>query len=155
MFAVMSHGIRSDRCLYAKNQSSDHRPMRISKCDAVARFTILASDKSRQVTVRLKHVDAVFYSAWDLLKVLTEDNTHESISFSDAPEIADRLKWIFVEEPAIVDVSAEALRQRFREWALAENPGVIPNLPQGYSLSWPKMALGPHSIARADMTNIS
>ncbi|KAI6272160.1 hypothetical protein MCOR27_008494 [Pyricularia oryzae] len=105
--------------------------------------------------VSAERQSTVFYSAWDLLKVLTEDNTHESISFSDAPEIADRLKWIFVEEPAIVDVSAEALRQRFREWALAENPGVIPNLPQGYSLSWPKMALGPHSIARADMTNIS
>ncbi|EJT81069.1 hypothetical protein GGTG_01056 [Gaeumannomyces tritici R3-111a-1] len=73
----------------------------------------------------------VFEAGWDTLKVLTEDNTCESISWSDAPETAGRLEWVFVEEPAIVNASAADLKRRFREWALSENPdGIILDPPR-------------------------
>jgi len=60
--------------------------------------------------------------AWDTLKILAGENTRESVSQSDAPEMADRLEWVFVDEArsALVDASVGELKQRFREWVRAE-----------------------------------
>jgi hypothetical protein len=48
----------------------------------------------------------------------------QRIARSDAPDIADKIDWVFVEDRKNLDgASREELKRRFRDWARAENPG--------------------------------
>jgi len=56
--------------------------------------------------------------AWDRFKQIVLGRTHEEMQESDAPEVADKLEWTFVEDRAALDGASRAqLRKRFNQWA--------------------------------------
>jgi hypothetical protein len=55
---------------------------------------------------------------WAKFRDLVETESRENIAQSDAPEIAERLEWKWVD--AADGASTAALRERFRAWAAAE-----------------------------------
>jgi hypothetical protein len=57
---------------------------------------------------------------WQSFKRLIEEETREFIAESDAPELAEELDWVFVENPTLEDASLDELKRRFRAWARAE-----------------------------------
>ncbi|KAI3328438.1 hypothetical protein F4824DRAFT_493150 [Ustulina deusta] len=64
-----------------------------------------------------------FDTAWEIVKSATEKRARQRIAQSDAPDIADKMDWVFVEDRASLEgVSREELKRRFRDWARAENP---------------------------------
>jgi hypothetical protein len=72
------------------------------------------------------------YGHWKNLKRLVEQQTRESIAESDAPDIAEKLDWVFVEDPELEHASLDELKRRFRAWARVENPNYnIDNAPGG------------------------
>ncbi|KAF2996790.1 hypothetical protein E8E13_000202 [Curvularia kusanoi] len=64
---------------------------------------------------------------WSKFRDRVENHSRQSIAQSDAPEIAERLEWMWVEDPSSLDgASTAALRVRFRAWAadeVARQPG--------------------------------
>ena len=69
-------------------------------------------------------------SHWKNLKRLVEQQSRESIAESDAPDIAEKLDWVFVEDPELEHASLDELKGRFKAWARAENPNYdINNAP--------------------------
>ncbi|KAI1113745.1 hypothetical protein F5Y14DRAFT_417120 [Nemania sp. NC0429] len=65
-----------------------------------------------------------FDSAWEIIKSAAEDRARRRIARSDAPDILDKMDWVFVEDPESLEgASHEELKCRFREWSRAENPG--------------------------------
>jgi len=64
---------------------------------------------------------------WAKFRAQVEARSRQKIAQSDAPEIADRLEWTWVEDAASLDgVSTDALRERFRAWVadeVARQPG--------------------------------
>lgn len=65
-------------------------------------------------------------STWARFRARIEKDSREEIKNSDAPEIAERLEWTWVEDPALDGVSTAALRERFLAWAeeqIARQPG--------------------------------
>lgn len=65
-----------------------------------------------------------FDTAWESVKSVTEETARQRVATSDAPDIADKMDWVFVEDRENLDgASREKLKRRFRVWARAENPG--------------------------------
>ncbi|TGJ87453.1 hypothetical protein E0Z10_g1285 [Xylaria hypoxylon] len=65
-----------------------------------------------------------FDTAWEIVKSATEERARQCIAQSDAPDIADKMDWVLVEDPESLEgVSREELKRRFRHWARAENSG--------------------------------
>ncbi|KAI6814616.1 hypothetical protein KC340_g16011 [Hortaea werneckii] len=65
--------------------------------------------------------------AWTRFKQIVFENTQNEMQRSDAPEVADKLEWTFVEDRAALDgASRSQLRERFKQWAaqaiIAEQP---------------------------------
>lgn len=58
--------------------------------------------------------------AWARFKSRVETYSREHIAASNAPEIADRLEWTWVEDSTLEGASPAALRERFRAWAAKE-----------------------------------
>lgn len=68
---------------------------------------------------------------WKEFKRRIETQSRE-LRESDAPEIAEKLDWAFVEDPELENASRDELKHRFREWARAENPNCdIDNIRDG------------------------
>ncbi|KAH6839431.1 hypothetical protein B0I37DRAFT_347854 [Chaetomium sp. MPI-CAGE-AT-0009] len=59
---------------------------------------------------------------WKDFRRRVENETRKHIAESDAPGIAEKLDWVFVEDPELANASREELKRRFRAWAQAENP---------------------------------
>ena len=60
-------------------------------------------------------------AAWAKFRDRVEAESRKSIEQSDAPEIAKRLEWTWVEDASALDgASTETLRERFREWTAGE-----------------------------------
>jgi len=66
-------------------------------------------------------------ATWAEFRNRVEAESRKSIAQSDAPEIAERLEWKWVEDASSLDgASTAALRQRFRAWVadeVARQPG--------------------------------
>lgn len=59
--------------------------------------------------------------AWARFRARVEAESRERIAQSDAPEIADRLEWTWVEDATSLDgISTTALRERFYTWTANE-----------------------------------
>lgn len=59
--------------------------------------------------------------AWARFRARVEHESRASIALSDAPEIADKLEWTWVEDAAELDgISRGALRAKFMAWVDAE-----------------------------------
>ncbi|KAK3946799.1 hypothetical protein QBC32DRAFT_356491 [Pseudoneurospora amorphoporcata] len=64
--------------------------------------------------------------AWARFRARVERESRASISRSDAPEIADKLEWTWVEDAAALDgIPRGALRERFRAWVGAEKERML------------------------------
>ena len=61
-------------------------------------------------------------SHWETFKRVLGDEMKRAAEATDAPEIADALDLVFVEDAALEGASLDELRRRFREWARRENP---------------------------------
>ncbi|KAF1949397.1 hypothetical protein CC80DRAFT_429371 [Byssothecium circinans] len=87
-------------------------------------LAVLPVEKWGWVIYRCTYADN---TAWTRFRDRVEAISRESIAESDAPEIADRLEWTWVEDPVTLDgASTAALRERFRAWAadeVARQPG--------------------------------
>jgi hypothetical protein len=60
-------------------------------------------------------------AAWSRFRSAVEAQSRAQTAASDAPEIADRLEWTCVEDPATLDgISTVALRERFRAWVAGD-----------------------------------
>ena len=56
--------------------------------------------------------------AWGRFKQIVLERAQEDMQESDAPEVADKLEWTFVEDRAALDgASRSQLRERFKRWA--------------------------------------
>ncbi|KAI1779035.1 hypothetical protein F4818DRAFT_237359 [Hypoxylon cercidicola] len=65
-----------------------------------------------------------FDSTWDNVKSVAEETARQRVAASDAPDVADKMDWVFVEDRENLDgASREELKRRFRDWVRAENPG--------------------------------
>jgi hypothetical protein len=64
-----------------------------------------------------------FDSHWDAFKRRLNKKMCEDIAKSDAPDIADKMDWVVIEDPSLEGASLDELRRRFREWARAGNEG--------------------------------
>ncbi|KAI0186409.1 hypothetical protein EV127DRAFT_411208 [Xylaria flabelliformis] len=65
-----------------------------------------------------------FDTAWEIIKSATEKRARRRITQSDAPDIADKMDWVFVEDrESLEGVLRKELKRRFRNWARVENPG--------------------------------
>ena len=66
-------------------------------------------------------------TAWKKFRDRIEVESREYIAQSDAPEIAERLEWTWIEDAATLDgVSTMVLRERFNAWVadeVARQPG--------------------------------
>ncbi|KAL6828943.1 hypothetical protein J3E69DRAFT_379635 [Trichoderma sp. SZMC 28015] len=62
-------------------------------------------------------------STWENFKRVVDERTRKEIAESDAPDIADKLDWVFVEDPELEGASLDELKRRFREWARSEVQG--------------------------------
>ncbi|KAL6815346.1 hypothetical protein GGI42DRAFT_362756 [Trichoderma sp. SZMC 28013] len=62
-------------------------------------------------------------STWESFKHLVDKRTRKEIAESDAPDIADKLDWVFVEDPELEGASLDELKRRFRAWARSEVQG--------------------------------
>ncbi|KAL6838120.1 hypothetical protein V8C40DRAFT_231633 [Trichoderma camerunense] len=62
-------------------------------------------------------------STWESFKDLVEKRTRKKIAESDAPDIADKLDWVFVEDHKLEGASLDELKHRFRAWARSEVQG--------------------------------
>lgn len=54
--------------------------------------------------------------AWESFKELVEYRTRKSIAESDAPDIAEKLNWVWVEDAELEGASLDELKRRFRAW---------------------------------------
>lgn len=61
--------------------------------------------------------------AWESFKNLVEYRTRKAIADSDAPDIAEKLDWAWVEDPELEGASLNALKLRFRAWVRADTQG--------------------------------
>jgi hypothetical protein len=59
---------------------------------------------------------------WESLTRLIDESTRRSVAQSDAPDIAEKLEWVFVEGPELEGASLEELKHKFRAWARSEAP---------------------------------
>ena len=79
---------------------------------------VVPIDKWGWVIYRCTYADD---EAWARFRDYVEAESRKEIAESDAPEIADRLEWTWVEDPASLDgISTIALRERFRTWTANE-----------------------------------
>ncbi|KAH0531012.1 hypothetical protein TsFJ059_005575 [Trichoderma semiorbis] len=62
-------------------------------------------------------------STWESYKDYVEKKTRKQIAESDAPDIADKLDWAFVEDPELEGALLDELKRRFRAWARSEVKG--------------------------------
>ncbi|KAI1129156.1 hypothetical protein F5Y10DRAFT_239012 [Nemania abortiva] len=64
-----------------------------------------------------------FDTAWGIVKSATEGKARQRVAQSDAPDIADKMDWVFVDDcESLEDASREELKRLFKDWARAENP---------------------------------
>jgi hypothetical protein len=69
---------------------------------------------------------------WKEFKRRVEAESRKLIAESDAPGIAEKLDWVFVEDPELENASRDELKRRFREWARVKNPNCdIDNIRHG------------------------
>ncbi|KAI7483805.1 hypothetical protein KC351_g4901 [Hortaea werneckii] len=62
-------------------------------------------------------------AAWDRFKHIVFENTRKEMQASDAPQLADKLEWTFVEDRTALDgASRVELRKRFNQWAAQAYP---------------------------------
>ncbi|KAH7371728.1 hypothetical protein BKA66DRAFT_182169 [Pyrenochaeta sp. MPI-SDFR-AT-0127] len=89
-------------------------------------LVILPTDKWGWVIYRCSYADAD-NETWAQFRTRVEARSREDIAQSDAPEIAQRLEWTWVEDRTTLDgASTAALRKRFRAWTadeVAQQPG--------------------------------
>ncbi|KAI0105107.1 hypothetical protein GGR51DRAFT_520916 [Nemania sp. FL0031] len=65
-----------------------------------------------------------FDTAWDIVKSMTEEKARRRVAQSDAPDIASKMDWVFVEDrDTLENASRDELKRRFKDWARAENSG--------------------------------
>jgi hypothetical protein len=96
-------------------------------------LTVLPVDKWGWVIYRCSYA-AANEAIWARFRSHVETYSREEIAASDAPEIADRLEWTWVEDSTLDFASPAALREKFRAWAAKEverqpgdySPEVIP-----------------------------
>lgn len=81
-----------------------------------AKIQWLGDDKWGWVVYRCSYAKE-FDGAWDDLKRRIQHSLRESIAESDAPEIADRMDFVFVEDPVLEGASVAELQRRFQTWA--------------------------------------
>lgn len=55
-------------------------------------------------------------SSWEKFKNLVENRIQKEVADSDAPEIAEKLDLIWVEDPQLEDAPLEELKRRFKAW---------------------------------------
>ncbi|UKZ90851.1 uncharacterized protein TrAFT101_005849 [Trichoderma asperellum] len=58
--------------------------------------------------------------AWESFKNLVEYRTRKTIADSDAPDIAEKLDWAWVEDHELEGASLSELKRRFRAWVRAD-----------------------------------
>jgi len=75
------------------------------------------------VVYRSAYAPALADSQWEDFKRRLEERTPRAVAQSDAPDIADRLDWVFVEDLALDGASLAELKHHFHTWARAECPG--------------------------------
>ncbi|KAF3073622.1 hypothetical protein CFAM422_004408 [Trichoderma lentiforme] len=63
------------------------------------------------------------WSTWESFKRFVDERARNEIAESDAPDITDKLDWVFVEDPELEGASLDELKRRFREWARYEVQG--------------------------------
>ncbi|CAG9976196.1 unnamed protein product [Clonostachys byssicola] len=61
-------------------------------------------------------------AAWATLQRVVLEDLCETVAESDAPEIAEQMEWLFVEDPELDGASLDELKRRFRAWARADAP---------------------------------
>jgi hypothetical protein len=87
-------------------------------------LAVLPIDKWGWVIYRCTYAED---ETWAWFRARVEAKSRKSIAKSDAPEIANRLEWTWVEDAASLDgASTAALRERFRAWTsdeVARQPG--------------------------------
>jgi hypothetical protein len=54
--------------------------------------------------------------AWESFKDLVEHRTRNAVEHSDAPDIAEKLDWAWVEDHKLEDAPLSELKRRFRTW---------------------------------------
>ncbi|KAI3318139.1 hypothetical protein HD806DRAFT_325466 [Xylariaceae sp. AK1471] len=112
------------------NQSSNEQPtasIGIEWCDLSTerkiQWHINAGDAEWGWVVYRTCYKPEFDTAWEIVKSATEKRARQRIAQSDAPDIADKMDWVFVEDrESLEGVSRNELKRRFRDWARAENP---------------------------------
>jgi hypothetical protein len=81
-------------------------------------LSITSQDRWGWVIYRCTYADD---ETWARFRAGVEAHSREDIAQSDAPEIADRLEWTWVEDAASLDeISTSTLREKFRTWAVNE-----------------------------------
>ena len=58
---------------------------------------------------------------WGAFKDAIYEKTRKIVAESDAPDIADKLEWTFMEDPRLEGASLDELKRRFKEFARAES----------------------------------
>lgn len=63
---------------------------------------------------------------WETFKLRIKSKFLENLHESDAPDIAEKLEMVFIEDLELEGASMEDLKQRFRAWARTESPNINP-----------------------------
>jgi hypothetical protein len=99
-------------------------------------------------------------TTWAKFRDLVETESRESIAQSDAPDIAERMEWKWVEDASELDgASTAALREWFRLWAAGEvarqpgdyDPAVVPRFRYFIKIDQEVMHSLAESIARGTL----
>lgn len=63
-------------------------------------------------------------AAWENFKSVVVSTARQRVARSDAPDIANKMDWVFIEDQTHLDgTPRRELKRRFRDWARAKNPG--------------------------------
>ena len=88
-----------------------------------AKIQWCGEDKWGFIVYRCSH-SKVFDGGWDDFKRRIERMRQAIATESDAPGIAEKLDFVFVEDPTLEGASIQELQRRFQAWARENNPGV-------------------------------
>ncbi|KAK0614552.1 trehalose utilization-domain-containing protein [Immersiella caudata] len=72
------------------------------------------------VVYKTTYRDQALNRNWETFKETLNATTRRDIASSDAPDIADKLDWVFVEDPELEGASLGELKRRFREFVRRE-----------------------------------
>ncbi|KAL7949332.1 hypothetical protein V8C42DRAFT_310617 [Trichoderma barbatum] len=86
------------------------------------RFNLAAGEKWGWVIYRCSYKPEL-QSSWENFKHFVDKTTRKEIAESDAPDIAQSLDWVFVEDPELEGASLDELKHKFRAWVRSEAQG--------------------------------